>query len=184
MPLEEFVDTFTFTRFEPQGMVDGHPNIKMATSILDYVFRVLGMEYLGRTDLVQVPPTEEDDFAPRPVVVAAINGNGHGNGSGHKHGNGSNGNGNGHGATQQSEARVVEMPSLEPAAVLSANAPDSDDALLAEAGLALAAFDGGVSQQLSQMMGDAPFCDVCGHITVRNGACYKCLNCGNSLGCS
>ena len=41
-----------------------------------------------------------------------------------------------------------------------------------------------LDQQLSNMMGDAPFCDVCGHITVRNGACYKCLNCGNSLGCS
>jgi ribonucleoside-diphosphate reductase alpha chain len=37
---------------------------------------------------------------------------------------------------------------------------------------------------LGGLMGDAPFCDVCGHITVRNGACYKCLNCGNSLGCS
>jgi ribonucleoside-diphosphate reductase alpha chain len=37
---------------------------------------------------------------------------------------------------------------------------------------------------LENLMGDAPFCDVCGHITVRNGACYKCLNCGNSLGCS
>jgi ribonucleoside-diphosphate reductase alpha chain len=37
---------------------------------------------------------------------------------------------------------------------------------------------------LGGMMGDAPFCDVCGHITIRNGACYKCLNCGNSLGCS
>jgi ribonucleoside-diphosphate reductase alpha chain len=44
--------------------------------------------------------------------------------------------------------------------------------------------DGGLSEQLSQMMGDAPFCDICGHITVRNGGCYKCLNCGNSLGCS
>jgi ribonucleoside-diphosphate reductase alpha chain len=44
--------------------------------------------------------------------------------------------------------------------------------------------DGGLSAQLAGMMGDAPFCDVCGHITVRNGACYKCLNCGNSLGCS
>jgi ribonucleoside-diphosphate reductase alpha chain len=41
-----------------------------------------------------------------------------------------------------------------------------------------------MSAHLSEMMGDAPFCDVCGHITVRNGACYKCLNCGNSLGCS
>ncbi|HBY47260.1 MAG TPA: vitamin B12-dependent ribonucleotide reductase, partial [Chloroflexi bacterium] len=58
VPLQEFVDTFTFTRFEPQGMVDGHPNIKMATSIIDYVFRVLGLEYLGRTDLVQIPPQE------------------------------------------------------------------------------------------------------------------------------
>jgi ribonucleoside-diphosphate reductase alpha chain len=38
--------------------------------------------------------------------------------------------------------------------------------------------------QLDAMMGDAPVCDVCGHITVRNGACYKCLNCGNSMGCS
>ena len=37
---------------------------------------------------------------------------------------------------------------------------------------------------LDAMMGDAPVCDVCGHITVRNGACYKCLNCGNSMGCS
>jgi ribonucleoside-diphosphate reductase alpha chain len=56
VPLEEFVETFTFTRFEPQGMVSGHPNIKIATSIIDYVFRVLGLEYLGRTDLTQVPP--------------------------------------------------------------------------------------------------------------------------------
>jgi ribonucleoside-diphosphate reductase alpha chain len=38
--------------------------------------------------------------------------------------------------------------------------------------------------QLEEMMGDAPVCDACGHITVRNGACYKCLNCGNSMGCS
>ena len=41
-----------------------------------------------------------------------------------------------------------------------------------------------VDAQLSDMMGDAPFCDQCGHVTVRNGACYRCLNCGNSMGCS
>jgi ribonucleoside-diphosphate reductase alpha chain len=41
-----------------------------------------------------------------------------------------------------------------------------------------------VNEQLSEMMGDAPMCDQCGHITVRNGACYKCLNCGTSMGCS
>ena len=41
-----------------------------------------------------------------------------------------------------------------------------------------------LDEQLSHMMGDAPFCDTCGHITVRNGSCYRCLNCGNSVGCS
>ncbi len=46
VPLEEFVDTFTFQTFEPRGMVEGHPNIKMANSIVDYVFRALGVEYL------------------------------------------------------------------------------------------------------------------------------------------
>src|SRR5690606_21314022 len=60
VPLKEYVDTFTFVRFEPQGMVSGHPNIKLATSVIDFVFRVLGMEYLGRTDLVQVAPAPID----------------------------------------------------------------------------------------------------------------------------
>ncbi len=69
VPLKEFVDKFTFTRFEPSGMVDGHPNVKLATSVVDYIFRVLGMEYLGRTDFVQVKPvdlTAEKDVAPDP----------------------------------------------------------------------------------------------------------------------
>ncbi len=190
VPLEEFVDTFTFQRFEPQGMVEGHPNIKMSTSIIDYVFRVLGYEYLGRTDFVQVKPIhgdvddemdggqgETEDHTPAsappseaqpaqatsPSAAAKLatkieNGylnNGH---------NGTNGNGNGtngHGKVQVTSEYVAIAQASE--------APQ---------------FDGGLSEQLSQMMGDAPFCDVCGHITVRNGACYKCLNCGNSLGCS
>ncbi len=61
VPLEEFVSKFTFTRFEPSGMVE-HPNIKNATSVVDYIFRLLALEYLGRTDLVHVPPAilEED----------------------------------------------------------------------------------------------------------------------------
>ncbi len=178
VPLQEFVDTFTFTRFEPQGMVDGHPNIKMATSIIDYVFRVLGLEYLGRTDLVQIPPQESaTNFGemlppevkssaaptPAPVSPAPAPANGgmtltNGNGNGHK---------NGSHAAPKAEA--------QPAAA----APQASVATEAAPVL-----DGGVSQQLAGMMGDAPFCDVCGHITVRNGACYKCLNCGNSLGCS
>ncbi|MCC6315387.1 MAG: vitamin B12-dependent ribonucleotide reductase [Thermomicrobiales bacterium] len=172
VPLEEFVETFTFTRFEPQGMVTGHPNIKMATSIIDYVFRVLGLEYLDRTDLTQVPPDlhENDDpappapattpapiasaipAAPAPVLHPA-------NSVSHS-AKATNGSGNGNGHHAKAEAMSVTAL-LEQTASLNT-----------------------IDAHLSEMMGDAPFCDVCGHITVRNGACYKCLNCGNSLGCS
>ncbi len=54
VPLEEFVDAFTFTRFEPAGLVIGNDSIKNATSVLDYIFRELGVSYLGRTDLAHV----------------------------------------------------------------------------------------------------------------------------------
>jgi len=187
VPLQEFVDTFTFTRFEPQGMVDGHPNIKMATSIIDYVFRVLGLEYLNRTDLVQVPPQEsatnfgemlppEAKSSAAPLAAASTPGiaptSGNGNGRAHVNGNG-NGHKNGNHATPKVEAQAQAQ--AETAAPQASVATEPAPAPV---------MDGGVSQQLSSMMGDAPFCDVCGHITVRNGACYKCLNCGNSLGCS
>jgi ribonucleoside-diphosphate reductase alpha chain len=58
VPLDEFVDAFTFTRFEPNGMVSGHDHIKMTTSVLDFIFRDLALSYLGRTDLVQVKPDD------------------------------------------------------------------------------------------------------------------------------
>ena len=58
VPLEEYVDNFIFTRFEPSGVVE-HPNIKTATSVLDYIFRVLAYEYLGREDLIHVPDPEK-----------------------------------------------------------------------------------------------------------------------------
>lgn len=70
VPLEEFVDAFVFTRFEPSGMVTGHDNIKMATSVIDYIFRELGLSYLGRTDLVQVKP--EDIYAGAPTQGEAV----------------------------------------------------------------------------------------------------------------
>ena len=59
VPLEEFVEAFTFTRFEPAGMVQGNDSIKNATSILDYIFRELAVTYLDRTDLAHVKPTGE-----------------------------------------------------------------------------------------------------------------------------
>ncbi len=58
VPLEEYVDAFVFSRFEPNGMVYGHANIKMSTSVLDFIFRDLALSYLNRDDLVQVKPDD------------------------------------------------------------------------------------------------------------------------------
>ena len=68
VPLEEFVDAFVFTRFEPNGMVKGNDRIKMATSIIDYVFRELAITYLGRTDLSHVPDEDlrSDTLGSKP----------------------------------------------------------------------------------------------------------------------
>ena len=77
VPLKELVDAFTFTRFEPHGPVSGHDHVKQATSIVDYIFRSLGIEYLDRLDLAHVHPLKDvDEHAPTPV-----NGNGNGNGA-------------------------------------------------------------------------------------------------------
>jgi ribonucleoside-diphosphate reductase alpha chain len=81
VPLEEFVDAFTFTRFEPAGMVQGNDSIKNATSILDYIFRELAVSYLGRNDLAHVPPVVDEDIgsgvgdgpggpSPREVAIS------------------------------------------------------------------------------------------------------------------
>ncbi len=143
VPLDEFVNVFTFTRFEPQGMVD-HPNIKLSTSIVDYIFRVLGMEYLGLTEFVQIPPAPENlQIHKRAVPNAAV-------------------------------APMIEA--LAPAN----DAPPAVSIVKKNTSLAAA----GANEHLSNMMGDAPFCTNCGHVTVRSGSCYKCLNCGNSMGCS
>jgi len=143
VPLETFVEQFTFTRFEPHGVVTGHENIKFSTSIVDYIFRVLGVEYLKRYDFAQVKPAEAPTAIEDPTVPKLI---------------------------AEERPPVSLLP--PPASV----APSAD----AHAGEAHGALDA----QLEEMMGDAPVCDSCGHITVRNGACYKCLNCGNSMGCS
>src|SRR4051794_41466969 len=58
VPLEEYVEAFTFTRFEPSGIVEGNDTIKMATSIIDYIFRELAISYLGRSDLAHVEPAD------------------------------------------------------------------------------------------------------------------------------
>jgi ribonucleoside-diphosphate reductase alpha chain len=161
VPLSAFVEQFTFTRFEPGGPVEGHPNVKFATSIIDYVFRVLGVEYLKRYDFAQVPPQETQLELTNPTDVAAVQ------------------------KLPAASSPVAPPSGYEPAQQVAfsydGGAPES---LAEQRQTSTGTTKSVLDQQLGEMMGDAPMCDSCGHITVRNGACYKCLNCGASMGCS
>ncbi len=164
VPLEDLVEQFTFTRFEPQGTVEGHENVKFCTSVVDYIFRVLGLEYLGRTDLAHVKPDEvlvspADRRATDAEAKQALL---HPVGREHRTNGGSNGPSQPQ-AQAMSEASRAANPSASPSAFDPAYGP---------------------SGQLAKFPGDAPLCNICGHITMRNGTCYRCLNCGNSIGCS
>ena len=139
VPLEEYVEKFTFTRFEPAGMVVGHANIKSATSIIDYIFRMLGYDYLDRSDLVHV-------------------------------------------ITEQKV--VTNNPTMEDTDVNPDITNVYTPAPAKEFATAKATVRG---QSVDLSMGaqsDAPACSSCGHTTIRSGTCYKCLNCGTSMGCS
>ena len=141
VPLEMLVEQFVFTRFEPQGPVQGHDRVKFATSVIDYVFRALGVEYLGRDDLAHVTPEAA--------------------------------------ATTPAEAQTADPVTFASPATVAKAAQKSDPPGPQQRRGASAQ-----DELLGKLSGDAPFCDTCGHITVRNGTCYKCLNCGNSMGCS
>jgi ribonucleoside-diphosphate reductase alpha chain len=143
VPLEEFVEKFVFTKFEPAGMVD-HPNIKTTTSLVDFVFRALAYEYLGRTDLVHVIDKPEISNLGDDEVTLI-------------------------GKPELSNLRVNAVTPQKAKATTTVKAESSLDAVNAAA---------------KNMQSDAPACNVCGHITIRSGTCYKCLNCGNSMGCS
>jgi ribonucleoside-diphosphate reductase alpha chain len=64
VPLDEYYDKFTFSRFEPSGMVEGHANIKSSTSVVDFIFRLLGFEYLNRQEQLHIKPKVSDEITP------------------------------------------------------------------------------------------------------------------------
>jgi ribonucleoside-diphosphate reductase alpha chain len=158
VPLEEYAEKFVFTKFEPSGMVD-HPNIKSTTSIVDFMFRCLAYEYLGRTDLVHVLDKPEidntgmDDWDDVPTGLEYEKK-----------------------TPELSDVRIVgsipTTPQVQKAQRVAANPVKMDNGLDA------------VNMAAKSMQSDAPACNTCGHITIRSGTCYKCLNCGNSMGCS
>jgi ribonucleoside-diphosphate reductase alpha chain len=173
VPLEEFVDTFTFQTFEPRGMVEGHPNIKMANSIVDYVFRALGVEYLERDELAQVPPNRDMEL-PEPPNGLAIEA----------------------GVQLDLTDAVAEtdVDALRHAAAF-VDAPESspngkvavqvtEKVQVEEKVTVVAGSASLVDSALKENMGDAPVCSNCGHMTIRNGSCYVCLTCGDTTGCS
>jgi ribonucleoside-diphosphate reductase alpha chain len=180
VPLEEFVEAFTFTRFEPNGPVVGHDHIKMATSILDYIFRELAVSYLGRYELAHVQPSmemdamavepEEDYVGEEPgevrYVPAKVQEKLHPT-STHLH----------PGAHQQEETPHVVVQERrherrDPSPVSSstgvATVPRAEQVTAARA---------------KGYTGNA--CGECGQLTmVRNGSCEKCDSCGATSGCS
>jgi ribonucleoside-diphosphate reductase alpha chain len=189
VPLEEFVEAFTFVRFEPSGMVEGNDAIKMATSILDYIFRELAISYLGRNDLAHVQPADllpdtlgkgavesslpEDGGRPDVVaVVQKVTSNGYirnkltvfqgGQATPTSHGN----------TALTVGAQLAQTVSY--ATELTAST-------------AFAQPEARVEQiRAARMKGyEGDSCGECGNFTlVRNGTCLKCDTCGSTTGCS
>ncbi|TNF24240.1 MAG: vitamin B12-dependent ribonucleotide reductase [Deltaproteobacteria bacterium] len=161
VPLEEYVDAFLFTRFEPNGMVQGNPYIKLSTSIIDYIFRELAVTYLGRHELAQVKPDDlngpgvDEVSEPRPLVPRS-----------------------GHIDLSASKREA-------PAKVMAA--PAATTTVSSGGGLQIVTSGGGGSAaDIARMKGyEGDACPECGHMTlVRNGTCLKCLTCGGTTGCS
>ena len=187
VPLEEFVEAFTFTRFEPAGMVEGNDTIKMATSIVDYIFRELAISYLGRNDLAHVQPA---DLMPDTV------------GKGHEEGNLPK---DGSKAAEQVTAQLAAIQRVTSSGFVRNNLKVLQGGIAAAyagtSALALSvetevghthiqahAGPGSRVEQIreARMKGyEGDSCGECGNFTlVRNGTCLKCETCGATSGCS
>ncbi|MBV8345436.1 MAG: adenosylcobalamin-dependent ribonucleoside-diphosphate reductase [Candidatus Eremiobacteraeota bacterium] len=169
VPLEEFVEAFTFTRFEPNGPVIGHDHIKMATSILDYIFRELAVSYLGRYDLAHVEPSMQMDAMGPEAQEEYI--------------------AEEEGAVSVRPAGVAEK--LHPVSTHlhpGQDAVSEPEPLLHRGGNGTATATLVRTQAINASKakgytGNA--CSECGQLTmVRNGACEKCDSCGATSGCS
>jgi len=191
VPLEEYVEAYTFTRFEPSGMVEGNDTIKMATSVIDYIFRELAISYLGRTDLAHVAP---EDLAPdttgkgegqstiEPAVMAEQAAD----------------------AVRRTVERVASRGFVRnrltvfPGGAAGAVARQQQPADQQESEIVsqvqtvrMESISGEISSRVEQsrlarMKGyEGDPCGECGNFTlVRNGTCMKCDTCGSTSGCS
>ena len=165
VPLDEYIDAFTFTRFEPNGVVQGHDYIKMATSVLDYIFRDLAISYQDRHDLGQIKP---EDLVSTSMQSKS-------NGANHKSAF-ENGRSNHPSKPVQSAAIVPDFtPIVTPAR--------KELSSIKAAPVVSESIKSIRSARQKGYEGDP--CPVCGHLTlVRSGTCLKCETCGSTTGCS
>ena len=159
VPLEEFVDAFVFTRFEPSGVVTGNKRIKMSTSVIDYIFRELAVTYLGRNDLAHVDDDDmnkpkshhqmiEPDFESEELV----------------------------------SHRVIELDDNNVVEVKPTNGNGTDNSRN-ERSKVLSQHSKVQTAKAQGYTGD--ICPECQSMTmVRNGTCLKCNTCGSTTGCS
>ena len=201
VPLDEYVDAFTFTRFEPAGTVVNNDAIKMSTSILDYIFRELAISYLGRSDLAHA---EAEDLLPDTIgggenqrVRAPVQEKRGGNGAdpvdpvsaGYVRSNllvlnGGAAGANGDGGRESARRRLDTAPGGDAAVALARRARQSEPAADGAAA-GVAAGDRDVLLQARSKGYEGEACSECANFTlVRNGTCMKCVTCGATSGCS
>ena len=181
VPLEEFVEAFTFTRFEPQGVVQGNDIIKNSTSILDYIFRELAISYLDRSDLGHIKPEDLD---------AGTTGEGESQ-SDLPDGNVSSGfvrNRNivllRAGAGNRAVAEAANVDTATTAETTQTVTASMDATNIG--GESTNRSEAVAASTLARMQGyEGESCTTCGNFTlVRNGTCLKCTTCGDTTGCS
>ncbi len=159
VPLEVLVNKFSHTRFEPMGHTH-NPDIRIAKSVVDYIFRWMGMTFIAGYRDAMLGQSKSADVNGSSMTSDLKNGL-------------SNAPVDGNTAEVALDGLELSFPTS------SKNALD----LLERSGVARAGLSA-TDSQFARFQSDAPTCDNCGAITVRNGSCYLCHNCGNSLGCS
>ena len=194
VPLEEFVEAFTFTRFEPSGIVEGNDAIKMATSILDYIFRELAISYLGRNDLAHVQPADllPDTVGKGTAELNLPDGGGRSDVAAVMQRVTSTGFVRNKFTVLQGGAAPTMMANrtgaaLEASAVGTSVTVSQSFAAQLQSGTSLGAPDSRIEQiRAARMKGyEGDSCSECGNFTlVRNGTCLKCETCGSTSGCS
>jgi ribonucleoside-diphosphate reductase alpha chain len=198
VPLEEYVEAFTFTRFEPSGFVQGNDAIKNATSILDYIFRELAISYLGRTDLAHVDPSEigatvigrgeaQSKIGDAPVAApaAAVVSKGLVRGNQDRLMLIPGGAGTKNRITAEASGYVTSGATALKGEVALEEAAEAVNALpfQAPAGSGPTTADRRAEAKMKGYVGEA--CPECANFTlVRNGTCLKCDTCGSTTGCS